>query len=161
MVPGPGGVVWTVGTSLSGFTGTGYALGPNRGCTPTSLPCGAIAVYDFVVATNKTHTIERLLDVAFAVVDLNWRDYTVQDPAFMRPAEVDHLIGSAAKNETVIITYSGHGTWVPDQNGDEPHDHEAHRELRQDVRLEQQSAGAESDVDDAQRDGHGDLNRQP
>ena len=50
---------------------------------------------------------------------------------------------------------------IDDQNGDEPHDHEAHRELRQDVRLEQQSAGAESDVDDAQRDGHGDLNRQP
>ncbi|MBP9206951.1 MAG: hypothetical protein KBG28_23480 [Kofleriaceae bacterium] len=57
MVPGPGGVVWTVGTSLSGFTGTGYALGPNRGCTPTSLPCGAIAVYDFVVATTASYRV--------------------------------------------------------------------------------------------------------
>jgi len=33
---------------------------------------------------------------------------------------MSNLIGSAAKNETVVITYSGHGTWVPDQNGDEP-----------------------------------------
>ncbi|MBK8134607.1 MAG: GDP-mannose 4,6-dehydratase [Chloroflexi bacterium] len=57
---------------------------------------------DFVVATNKTHTIERLLDVAFAVVDLNWRDYTVQDPAFMRPAEVDLLIGSPEKAGRVL-----------------------------------------------------------
>lgn len=57
---------------------------------------------DFVVATNKTHTIERLLDVAFNVVDLNWRDYTVQDPAFMRPAEVDLLIGDPEKAGRVL-----------------------------------------------------------
>jgi GDPmannose 4,6-dehydratase len=52
---------------------------------------------DFVVATGKTHTVERLLEVAFACVDLNWRDYTVQDQQFMRPAEVDLLIGDPGK----------------------------------------------------------------
>lgn len=35
-------------------------------------------------------------------------------------AAIGNLLGNAAKNDTVVITYSGHGTWVPDQNGDEP-----------------------------------------
>ncbi len=52
---------------------------------------------DFVVATGKTHSVQRLLEVAFAHVGLNWRDYAVQDPRFMRPAEVDLLIGDPAK----------------------------------------------------------------
>lgn len=52
---------------------------------------------DFVIATGKTHSVERLLDVAFSHVGLNWRDYTVQDPQFMRPAEVDLLVGDASK----------------------------------------------------------------
>ncbi len=52
---------------------------------------------DFVVATGKTHSVERLLEVAFGHVGLNWRDYTVQDPQFMRPAEVDLLVGDASK----------------------------------------------------------------
>lgn len=52
---------------------------------------------DFVIATGKTHTVEHLLETAFNVVDLNWQDYTVQDPRFMRPAEVDLLIGDPAK----------------------------------------------------------------
>jgi GDPmannose 4,6-dehydratase len=57
---------------------------------------------DYVIATGKTHTVERLLEVAFGCVDLNWRDYAVQDPAFMRPAEVDLLIGNPAKAERVL-----------------------------------------------------------
>jgi GDPmannose 4,6-dehydratase len=52
---------------------------------------------DYVVATGQTHTVERLLDVAFSCVDLEWKNYTVQDPRFMRPAEVDLLIGDPAK----------------------------------------------------------------
>ncbi len=52
---------------------------------------------DYVVATGKTHTVERLIEVAFNCVDLNWRDYVVQDERFMRPAEVDLLIGDASK----------------------------------------------------------------
>ncbi len=52
---------------------------------------------DFVIATGKTHSVERLLEVAFAHVGLNWRDYAVQDQRFMRPAEVDLLVGDPSK----------------------------------------------------------------
>ncbi|MCY4537054.1 MAG: GDP-mannose 4,6-dehydratase [Chloroflexi bacterium] len=52
---------------------------------------------DYVIATGKTHSVQGLLDVAFSHVGLNWRDYTVQDPLFMRPAEVDLLVGDASK----------------------------------------------------------------
>ena len=57
---------------------------------------------DFVVATGKTHSIERLLNVAFSCVDLEWKDYTVQDPKFMRPAEVDLLIGDPSKAQAEL-----------------------------------------------------------
>jgi GDPmannose 4,6-dehydratase len=52
---------------------------------------------DYVVATGRTHTVQYLCETAFNVVDRNWKDYTVQDPRFMRPAEVDLLIGDPAK----------------------------------------------------------------
>jgi GDPmannose 4,6-dehydratase len=52
---------------------------------------------DFVIATGKTHSVERLIDIAFSTVNLNWKDYTIQDERFMRPAEVDLLIGDATK----------------------------------------------------------------
>lgn len=52
---------------------------------------------DFVIATGKTHSVKRLLEVAFSSVDLNWEDYAVQDPRFMRPAEVDLLVGDPSK----------------------------------------------------------------
>jgi GDPmannose 4,6-dehydratase len=54
---------------------------------------------DYVIATNQTHTVERLVDLAFQVVGLNWKDYVKLDPAFVRPAEVDLLIGSSEKAE--------------------------------------------------------------
>jgi GDPmannose 4,6-dehydratase len=54
---------------------------------------------DYVIATGKTHSVERLLEVAFSTVDLNWQDYAVQDPRFMRPAEVDLLVGDPSKAE--------------------------------------------------------------
>jgi GDPmannose 4,6-dehydratase len=57
---------------------------------------------DIVIATGKTHTVERLLDVAFSTVDLNWQDYAVQDPRFMRPAEVDLLIGDPTKAKETL-----------------------------------------------------------
>ncbi|MGQ9887596.1 MAG: GDP-mannose 4,6-dehydratase [Aggregatilineales bacterium] len=57
---------------------------------------------DYVIATGITHSVEHLLEVAFACVDLDWRNYTVQDPAFMRPAEVDLLVGDPAKAEAVL-----------------------------------------------------------
>ena len=56
---------------------------------------------DYVVATGETHTVQKLVETAFGAVDLDWRDYVKQDPRFMRPAEVDLLVGdpSRAKNE--------------------------------------------------------------
>jgi GDPmannose 4,6-dehydratase len=53
---------------------------------------------DYVIATGETHTISTLLDEAFAAVGIDdWTGYVRQDPAFMRPAEVDLLIGDASK----------------------------------------------------------------
>ncbi|MEL6524154.1 MAG: GDP-mannose 4,6-dehydratase [Chloroflexota bacterium] len=52
---------------------------------------------DYVISTGETHSVKRLLEVAFACVDLNWEDYYVQDPRFMRPAEVDLLVGDSSK----------------------------------------------------------------
>jgi GDPmannose 4,6-dehydratase len=57
---------------------------------------------DYVVATGKTHTVERLLDVAFGCVDLDWKNYVVLDPKFMRPAEVDLLIGDPSKAQAKL-----------------------------------------------------------
>ncbi|MAS34430.1 MAG: GDP-mannose 4,6-dehydratase [Anaerolineaceae bacterium] len=52
---------------------------------------------DYVVATGETHAVSELLDVAFSCLDLDWRKYTVQDEKFMRPAEVDLLVGDPSK----------------------------------------------------------------
>ncbi len=52
---------------------------------------------DFVVATGETHSVEEFLNVAFGCVDLDWRQYVAQDPRFMRPAEVDLLVGDPSK----------------------------------------------------------------
>jgi GDPmannose 4,6-dehydratase len=52
---------------------------------------------DYVVATGETHSVEKLLNVAFSVVDLDWKQYTAQDERFMRPAEVDLLVGDPTK----------------------------------------------------------------
>ena len=52
---------------------------------------------DFVIATGETHSVEEFLSEAFGYVDLDWHDYVVQDPRFMRPAEVDLLVGDPAK----------------------------------------------------------------
>ena len=52
---------------------------------------------DFVVATGETHTVQELVEVAFGHVGLDWRDHVVQDERFMRPAEVDLLVGDASR----------------------------------------------------------------
>ena len=52
---------------------------------------------DFVVATGEAHSVRDLVEVAFGHVGLDWQRFVTVDPAFLRPAEVDHLIGSAAK----------------------------------------------------------------
>ena len=52
---------------------------------------------DYVVATGETHSIREMCEEAFGYVDLDWQQYVVQDPRFMRPAEVDLLVGDASK----------------------------------------------------------------
>lgn len=52
---------------------------------------------DYVIATNQTHTVQKLVEIAFETVGLNWENYVVQDERFMRPAEVDLLIGDPSK----------------------------------------------------------------
>jgi len=52
---------------------------------------------DYVIATGKSHSVQDLVEIAFAHAGLDWREYVKQDPALMRPAEVDHLIGDASK----------------------------------------------------------------
>ena len=57
---------------------------------------------DFVVATGETHTVQKLVETAFAAVDLDWREFVVQDPRFMRPAEVDLLVGDPARAKSEL-----------------------------------------------------------
>ena len=58
---------------------------------------------DYVVATGETHSIRDFLDAAFAHVGIeDWAPYVRQDERFMRPAEVDHLIGDASKAREVL-----------------------------------------------------------
>jgi GDPmannose 4,6-dehydratase len=52
---------------------------------------------DYVVATGEAHSIREFLDLAFARVGLRWEDHVTTDPRFIRPAEVDHLVGDATK----------------------------------------------------------------
>ncbi|MFP2927697.1 GDP-mannose 4,6-dehydratase [Pyxidicoccus sp. 3LG] len=52
---------------------------------------------DYVVATNETHTVRELVEIAFGRVGLDYQKYVHIDPAFVRPAEVDLLIGDYAK----------------------------------------------------------------
>jgi GDPmannose 4,6-dehydratase len=58
---------------------------------------------DYVLATGETHSIEDLVRRAFGEVGIdNWQDYVRQDPKFLRPAEVDLLIGDATKARTQL-----------------------------------------------------------
>jgi GDPmannose 4,6-dehydratase len=57
---------------------------------------------DFVIATGETHSVRELCEVAFARVGLDWAQHVVVDKTHVRPAEVDHLIGDAAKARRVL-----------------------------------------------------------
>jgi GDPmannose 4,6-dehydratase len=62
---------------------------------------------DYVIATGKTYTVKQLVEVAFEAAGLNWEKHVVIDPAFVRPAEVDLLIGDPAKAKAKL-------GWVPE-----------------------------------------------
>jgi len=57
---------------------------------------------NYVIATGETHSVREMCEEAFGYVDLDWRDYVVQDPRFMRPAEVDLLVGDYSKARRVL-----------------------------------------------------------
>ena len=57
---------------------------------------------DYVIATGRSHSVRELVEVAFARAGLDWRDHVRTDPALLRPAEVDHLIGDPGKAETAL-----------------------------------------------------------
>jgi GDPmannose 4,6-dehydratase len=52
---------------------------------------------DYVIATGESHSVRELVEIAFARVGLDWQKFVTLDPALIRPAEVDHLIGDASK----------------------------------------------------------------
>jgi GDPmannose 4,6-dehydratase len=57
---------------------------------------------DYVIASGVSHTVQELCELAFARAGLNWQDHVVVDPAFVRPAEVDALLGDATKATRVL-----------------------------------------------------------
>ncbi len=52
---------------------------------------------DYVIASGETHSVRKFLEIAFSHVGLNYEDYVVIDPEFIRPAEVELLLGNPAK----------------------------------------------------------------
>ena len=57
---------------------------------------------DYVIATGETHSVRRFCEIAFGHVGLKWEDHVVTDEKFMRPAEVDLLIGDPSKAENKL-----------------------------------------------------------
>src|SRR5438093_1402033 len=52
---------------------------------------------DYVIATGKDHSVRDVAQISFEHVGLDWQEYVGTDPRYLRPAEVDHLIGDASK----------------------------------------------------------------
>jgi GDPmannose 4,6-dehydratase len=57
---------------------------------------------DYVLSTGRTHTVERFADLAFAAVNRDYRDYIRLDPRFVRPADVDLLVGDPSKARRLL-----------------------------------------------------------
>ena len=57
---------------------------------------------DYVIATGESHSVRELVEVAFERVNLDWNKYVRLDPRFLRPAEVDHLIGDSSKGRAAL-----------------------------------------------------------
>ncbi|MES1256408.1 MAG: GDP-mannose 4,6-dehydratase [Acidobacteriota bacterium] len=64
---------------------------------------------DYVISTNISHSVRELVEVAFARVGLDWQKYVRIDPAFLRPAEVEHLLGDSSKARKEL-------GWTPEVN---------------------------------------------
>jgi len=57
---------------------------------------------DYVVATGQTNSVREFLEEAFSYAGIDWRDHVELDPKYLRPAEVDYLIGDAAKAKRAL-----------------------------------------------------------
>ena len=57
---------------------------------------------DYVISTEETHTVKEWVDTAFRCLDLDYRKYVKPDPRFLRPAEVDLLVGDSSKAKRVL-----------------------------------------------------------
>jgi len=57
---------------------------------------------DYVIATGETHSVEEFVEETFAYLDLDWKEYVVQDERYYRPAEVDLLVGDPSKAGRVL-----------------------------------------------------------
>jgi GDPmannose 4,6-dehydratase len=57
---------------------------------------------DFVISTGQKHSVRELCQVAFEAVGLNYEEYITIDPRFLRPAEVDLLVGNSAKAHQIL-----------------------------------------------------------
>jgi GDPmannose 4,6-dehydratase len=67
---------------------------------------------DYVIATGESHSVQELVEIAFGHAGLDWKKHVVLDPAFIRPAEVDHLFGDPSKARerfgwTPTVTFDG------------------------------------------------------
>ena len=67
---------------------------------------------DFVIASGETHMVEEFVSEAFSRVGLDWHDYVVVDQRFVRPAEVDLLLGDPSKAKRLLgwepsVTFQG------------------------------------------------------
>jgi GDPmannose 4,6-dehydratase len=57
---------------------------------------------DYVVATGETHSVREFCEEAFGCVGLDWKDFVRTDPKYLRPAEVDLLLGDASRARRVL-----------------------------------------------------------
>ncbi len=57
---------------------------------------------DYVIGTGEAHTVREFVELAFAVADLDWKDFVEIDPRYFRPAEVDYLLADVSKATKVL-----------------------------------------------------------
>ena len=57
---------------------------------------------DFVIATGESHSVREFLDEAASYLDLDWHRYVELDPRYVRPTEVDHLLGDSSKARRIL-----------------------------------------------------------
>jgi len=79
---------------------------------------------DYVIATGETHTVREFVEQAFEYAGLNYRDYVTIDPRFIRPAEVEVLLGNPEKARTKL-------GWAPEVNFEQL----VHMMMEEDMRL--------------------------